>query len=166
MRLYSVFFVILFFSACDTAGTKEDIQNQTSPWSWQLDRAGFDESQISIHQQDQAIASYTIECDLSDANTEVDDEEMPSVDKVITSEHPNGLLAVVCNIGAHSKEVLLFDPLSNSEQAVYTKTGSYYADWKLKEDALWIIHDQPCTQADESNCDAPFEQVEFPLPDF
>jgi len=128
---------------------------KTESWSWKLDSADLMESKISILSGKKVLASYFVGCDLSDAlSKEIsEEEENPGkVDKIVSASFPSGILLVTCTVGAHSQSISIFDPKVNSKEAVFSKTGSYYAGWELKDGQLVIFYDRPC-DAKQKNCE-------------
>ncbi len=136
-------------------------------WSWAIESAGFGGSRIAVKSGNIVRARYEVECDLSARDVgDVDEPEdvAPSVDRVRPDSHPAGLLAVVCPVGAHSARLSFFDPLVDSTQPVFTRTGSFFAHWELRKGGLWAIYDQPCEAKHPGACEIPFETVELPWP--
>lgn len=144
----------------------QDISENTL--SWRLDQGGLYESKVSVYQSDEKLASYTVGCDLSDAtsfeyfneHTEEGDAEQATVDIVQIKAHKKGVLIVRCVIGAHSQMVEVYDPFSTEEEAFYSRSGSYYAEWELRDHELWVKYDQRCSEEDETQCDDAFLQLE------
>lgn len=139
-----------------------------STLSWRLGQTDLYESQISLYQADDNIATYTVSCDLSEAvgselsdeRTEAENSESPSIDIVQTNTWSQGVLIVRCIVGAHSQMVAVYDPFSSEQDAVYSKTGSYYAEWELRDDDLWVRYDQRCLEGDETPCENAFIELE------
>lgn len=135
-----------------------------SAWHWQLDYHNFNDSQLSVYRDQRRIAQYQLDCNLepSDPESESEDGEGARVDVVYPAGHRAGLLVVACPVGAHSVQLALFDPLINRDSALFYKVGSFFADWELRGDQLWVLYDQPCTRPDETSCEIPFETIELP----
>lgn len=141
-------------------------QESVSRWQWQLDYYSFDGSQVSVYRDDRRIARYQFDCNLEPPSpeSESEDGEGAHVDVVYPKSHPAGVMVVICPVGAHSVQLELFDPLTDQESALFYKVGSFYADWELRGDKLWVMYDQPCTLPDEMPCEIPFETIELPWP--
>ncbi len=164
----------LFLVGCEHRGQPEAATPQESPvaqksvaqWRWELDYYDFDDSQVSVYRNERRIAQYQFDCNLEppDPESEADDGESARVDVVYPNSHPAGVLIVICPVGAHSVQLEVFDPLTDPERALFHKTGSFYADWTLAGDRLWLMYDQPCTRPDEEPCEIPFETVELSWP--
>jgi len=134
-------------------------------WTWQLDRAMLNDSVVSISIDGQAISHYEFSCDLSDALLETEeDESSATIDSVVTDSNPEGLLVVTCMFGAHSEQISIIDPFQNKRHAEFSKVGSYFVDWHLNDDQLWIKYDESCEKKDNDVCDVPFLTVEMPWP--
>jgi len=123
-------------------------------WTWKLSSSDFMESNIAIFNGKKALANYVVGCDLSDAVSKniPEEEESARIEKYISTDIPNGVLLVTCIVGAHSKEVSIFDPRVNSREAVFSKTGSYYAGWEVSNNQLMIFYDRPCEVA-QKDCE-------------
>ncbi len=131
-------------------------------WSWKMDFSGFAESQISIYRKGKKATSYLIGCDLSDYLAKENNESPSSVDKVISTNNPGGVLLVTCGIGAHSMLVSIYNPSINSSEAVLSRIGSYYAGWELIEKQLFIYFDRRC-DSDQKDC-IDFQKISVPWP--
>lgn len=156
--------LISLLIACNKETPEKISAPQIQALVWQLDSSDFGESRISIHQNENVLANYHIDCDLSDTFEEIDDPEQPTVDIVMPSSHPHGLLVVVCNVGAHSRQISVFDPFTNTNEDVFTKTGSYIAGWDIVNGSLKISYDRECTEDENKVCDERFEQVSMEWP--
>lgn len=132
-------------------------QKPTSSWQWELLKAKFYDSEIVIIKDQKKIAQYHFDCDLSDHKNK--EESTPSIDQVMTSKNPQGLLIVTCPVGAHSVQLNIFDPDKNTKDAIFSKTGSYVAYWEIESEQLWVVYDQPCQVSEKKQCEVPFEQV-------
>jgi len=132
----------------------------TTNWQWKLSKGQLYDSEISVYQNGSRIANYQIDCDLSEYQNK--EEFTPSIDKVITTKKPTGLLIVTCVVGAHSVRINIYDPLSNIKESIFSKTGSYVAYWEMESGALWITYDQVCVTSKSKQCDARFEQIRVP----
>ena len=130
-----------------------------APWSWHVVSAGLDESRISIHRRDQLLGIYNLSCDLTDLSEGPRIENGASLNLVQTDSHPEGLLLITCNLGAHSQQVAIIDLNSKANQPVFTQTGSYFADWKLQDGELWIRYDRPCDGGLSAECPDGYETV-------
>ncbi len=136
-------------------------------WVWKLESASFLESKISIYSANNKLTTYTIECNLEDALLKEPLEESDSparIEKMITPKIPHGVLLTTCIVGAHSKNVSVFDPTKNLTDAVFSIVGSYYADWQLVDNELIIYYDRPC-ETNQLNCELYYrESVAWPTP--
>jgi len=147
--------ILLFSYLSLTHASATAAEAKTEEWSWKLDSADLMESKISILVGKKLLASYFVGCDLSDAlSREIqEEEENPGkVDKIVSPAFPDGILLVTCIVGAHSQNISIFDPKVNSKEAVFSKTGSYYAGWEIKNGQLVIFYDRPC-DAKQKNCE-------------
>lgn len=128
-------------------------------WSWHIVSAGLDESRISIHRRDQLLGIYNLSCDLTDINEGPRIENGASLNLVQIDSHPEGLLLITCNLGAHSQQVAIIDLASKSSQPAFIATGSYFADWELQDGELWIRYDRPCDGGPSAECPDGYETV-------
>ena len=129
--------IVLMTSSVISAADKID-------WSWSLDHAAIYDSSISIHSKDNQLTQHQFNCNLSDAVSQTLVEDPAStIDTVITSSNPKGLLVVTCNVGAHSETIVIINPNKSTQQVVFRKIGSYFVDWKLSNGQLHISFDRP-----------------------
>lgn len=126
-------------------------------WSWHVLSSGISESRVSIYRLDQPIGIFNFSCDLTDADNET--YNGTGMKLVRLDSHPEGLLLVTCNAGAHSQQVAIIDLASKSNQPVLTRTGSYFASWELQQGELWISYDQPCAAGIGAECPNGFETI-------
>jgi hypothetical protein len=135
-------------------------------WSWHVLSGGISESRMSIHRRDQLFGIFNFSCDLTDASEEDSNESNASLKLVQLDSRPDGLLLITCNVGAHSQQVNIIDLASTSNIPVFSKTGSYIADWEIQDGELWIRYDQPCATGISVECPDGFETifVQYPSP--
>ncbi len=136
-----------------------------APWSWHIVSAGLDESRISVHRRDRLLGIFNLSCDLTDVSEGPRIENNASLNLVQIDSHPEGLLLITCNLGAHSQQVAIIDLASKSNQPAFSKTGSYFADWELQDGELWIRYDQPCAEGVSVECPDGFETIFVQYPD-
>jgi hypothetical protein len=136
-----------------------------APWSWHIVSAGLDESRISVHRHDQLLGIFNLSCDLTDLNEGPRIVNNASLNLVQIDSHPDGLLLITCNLGAHSQQVAIIDLAGKSNQPVFSKTGSYYADWEIQDGELWLRYDQPCGAGISVECPDGFETIFVQFPD-
>jgi|GEM_PF-4851604 len=139
---------LIFFLASlilSSAQAGEDVD-----WEWIIDSSQFQQSKLTLVKGNIEIASYYLECDLS--RTDLDEEDVARVNKVITSNWPQGIVIAICNVGAHSKLLAILDPIVNREEEVFSVVGAYTADWSLDADKLVIEYDRRCDESDP-HCD-------------
>jgi len=135
-------------------------------WRWQLDYYDIAGSQLSVYRDERRIAQYRVDCNREPPSPESEAEEgqRARVDVVYPKSHPAGLMVVICPVGAHSVQLELFDPLTSRKSALFHEVGSFYADWELRGDRLWVKYDQPCTGPDDIPCEIAYETIELPWP--
>lgn len=151
--------LVLLFALVFLTGVKAD-ESSDNTWQWKLLKAELYDSEIAIVKKQVKIAHYQLDCDLSEYQNE--DEFTPSINKIVNSKQPHGLLIVTCNVGAHAVRLNIFDPHKNTKEPIFSQTGSYLAYWEIESEQLWIIYDTPCTSSKAKQCEAPFEQVRIP----
>lgn len=131
--------------------------NDKIDWSWTLERAAIYDSLISIQNKDNLVTQHAFDCNLIDAVSVTSVEEpAASIDIIVTSLHPKGLLVVTCNFGAHSERIIIIDPNIRTQQIVFRKTGSYFVDWKLDNGQLHISYDKPAKNKKNSSGELAF----------
>ncbi|WP_290702123.1 hypothetical protein [Amphritea sp.] len=127
--------------------------------SWNLLSSDIDSSNIQVVRANQVVATYVLNCDLSEALTpdpEQLDGEMNKIGLVVTPSKPKGFVITSCRVGAHSKQLAVYDLESDRQDPVWEKTGSYFGEWSVNQNYdLVLSYDEPC---DEKKCDAPFVQ--------
>ena len=135
-----------------------------APWSWHIVSGGSDESRISIYRRDTLIGIYDFTCDMTDATQGTQNENGPTINLVEPDASPAGLLITTCNVGAHSRQISVIDLTRKSKQPVFSRTGSYFADWELQDGELWISYDQPCETGPTVDCPDGYETqfVKYP----
>lgn len=142
------------------------VGSELRPWRWQLDFYDFDGSRLSVYRDDRRIAQYRFDCNLEPPSAESGGEEGEGarIEVVYPQSHPAGLLVVICPVGAHSVQLELFDPLTDGQRALFHEVGSFYADWEMRGDRLWVRYDRPCTRPDDIPCEIGYETIERPWP--
>lgn len=127
--------------------------------SWNLLSSDIDSSNIEVVRANQVVAKYELNCDLSEAlnpDPEQLDGEMNKIGLVVTPSKPKGFVITSCRVGAHSKQLAVYDLESDRQDPVWEKTGSYFGEWSVNHNYdLVLSYDEPC---DEKNCDASFVQ--------
>ena len=118
-------------------------------------------SRIEVLRDDRSLGTYNLNCDASPEANELEYDlsihEINRADIVSLNNDGSNLLVVVCNHGAHSREISIFDTSRRSDEPVWSKVGSYFADWQLVHGDLSISYDLPCT---DDVCDQPFATTE------
>ena len=111
-------------------------------------------------------AGQDIDCDLTDLGEgeRVDDNASPNLVK--PDARAEGLLVIMCNVGAHAQQVTITDLARKSTQPAFTATGSYTASWELQDGELWIGYDEPCDTGPSVECPDGFVTrfVQYPDP--
>lgn len=128
-------------------------------WAWHVVAAGLDESRVALYRQQELIGIFNFSCDLTGAVDGETEENGVSMLLVKPDTHPEGLLVLKCNVGAHSQHLAIIDPALKAGQVVFTETGSYFADWELQDGELWISHDQPCETGPSVGCPDGYETI-------
>jgi hypothetical protein len=159
-----LFLLVGLLLGCNKATPEQIADSSIQALVWQLDSSDFGESKISIHQNEKVLANYSVDCDLSATFDDIEDPENPTVDIVNPTSHPQGLLIVVCNVGAHAKLISVFEPFAKTDEAVFSKTGSYVAGWDLINGKLNISYDRECEENETKLCEQRFEQVSMEWP--
>ncbi len=136
-----------------------------APWSWHVLSSGLDESRLSVYRRDQLLGIFNLSCDLTDAAEGPAVENGASLELVRIDSHPEGLLLITCNVGAHSQQVAIIDLAAKSNQPVFSTTGSYIAKWEVQDGELWIGYDRPCAEGIGVECPDGFETIFVQYPD-
>jgi len=121
-------------------------------WAWQLESATMFESVVAIQHTDGKIDRYDFQCNLTDALNEKT-EESPTIEKAVSTAHPDGVLIVTCYKGAHAEVLEIIDP--SIHRSVYKKIGSYFVDWHLEKGNIVIEYDMPCYDTQAKACADP-----------
>lgn len=133
-------------------------------WSWHILSTGISESRMSIYRRDELLGIFDFSCDL----TELDDGESGAngntIQLVQIDSHPQGLLLLRCNLGAHSQMLNIIDLANKSNRAAFSRTGSFFTAWEIQDGELWISYDRPCDGGRSVECPDGFETifVQFP----
>jgi hypothetical protein len=129
--------------------------------NWSLLSSDFESSKIEIYRDQQPIAEYDLNCDVSESLVQNDDElpgELNTVGLVVTPSNPQGVVITSCRFGAHSKQIAIYDLKSKRQDPVWEKVGSYFAEWSINENyELVLSYDKPCNL---KNCEVPFVRVD------
>jgi len=136
-----------------------------APWSWHVLSSGLDESRLSVYRRDQLLGIFNLSCDLTDAREGPGIKNGASLNLVRLDSHPEGLLLITCNVGAHSQQIAIIDLAVRTNQPVYSVTGSFFADWEVQEGELWIRYDRPCEGGPGVECPDGFETIYVQYPD-
>jgi hypothetical protein len=153
----------LLLCACCVAVNAD--HKSDADWSWHILSAGLDESRISIYRRDQLLGIFNLSCDLSETREGPAIEDGASLNLVRLDSHPQGLLLITCNVGAHSQQVVIIDLAVKSNQPAFSETGSYFAGWEIQDGELWIGYDQPCEGGAGVECPDGFETIFVQYPD-
>lgn len=128
---------------------------------WTLLESDTYSSRIEVLRGDRSLGTYSLNCDVSPEANELEFDlsihEINRADIVSSKNDGSYLLVVVCNHGAHSREISIFDTSRRSDEPAWSKVGSYFADWQLIDGDLCISYDLPCT---DDVCDQPFVTTE------
>jgi hypothetical protein len=153
--------LLLTWWAFASADHKPDAQ-----WSWHVQSAGADESLLSVYQRDHLLGIYDIDCDLTDLSEGERVDGNGSLNLVKPDSRAEGLLVILCNVGAHSQQVTIIDLARKSTRPAFTATGSYTASWELQDGELWIGYDEPCDTGPTVECPDGFATnfVQYPDP--
>ena len=127
-------------------------------WSWHVLSAGADESRVAIYRQRDLLGIFNFSCDLT-AEDEPGEEPAANLELVQPESHPDGLLVIRCNVGAHSQYLALVDPAQRTVRPAFEVTGSYHAGWEIQDGELWIGYDRPCAEGISVECPDGFETV-------
>ncbi len=146
-KSFSLLLLLLVWSLSAIADHKPDAH-----WSWHVLSSGSDESRLSVYRADELLGIYDLSCDLTDASEGERIEDNASLTLVQPESNPDGLLAIICNVGAHSQQITIIDLTRKSKQSVYSVTGSYTADWEIQDGELWIQYDEPCDTGPTVEC--------------
>ena len=147
LKSFSLLLPMLVWSVFAIADHQPD-----APWSWHVLSSGADESRLSVYRADELLGIYDLSCDLTDASEGERVEDKASLNLVQAESSSDGLLAIICNVGAHSQQITIINLTRNSKQAVYSVTGSYTAGWEIQDGELWIIYDEPCDTGPTVEC--------------
>lgn len=127
--------------------------------SWKLLSSTVDSSKIEVVRANQVVAQYELNCDLREVlnpDPEKLEGEVNKLGLVVTPSKPQGLVVTSCRVGAHSKQLAVYDLESDRKEPVWEKTGSYFGEWSINHNYdLVLSYDEPC---DKRGCTAPFIQ--------
>ncbi|MDX6749313.1 hypothetical protein SH611_05805 [Geminicoccaceae bacterium 1502E] len=109
------------------------------PLHWEIEEQGLD-STLRVFAGRRPLATYALGCFMCD---EPDDPECAGdgVRRVHLGSVPRPLLLAVCHKGAHSRRLLLLDPLAGVEQPLLSVTGAYALEWRIEGGRLVVEHD-------------------------
>ena len=130
--------------------------------SWHVVSAGLDESRVAIYREKTLVGIFDFACDLT-ATSEPGDNGS-GLQLVYPASNPEGLLIVTCDVGAHSQHIAIIDPAKKSHKAVFSRTGSYFANWEIQVGELWISFDRACDTGPTVECPDGFETLFEPYP--
>ncbi len=128
-------------------------------WAWHVVSAGLDESRVALYRRAELIGIFNFSCDLTGAADGAADDNGASMELAQPDTHPQGLLVLKCNVGAHSQHLAIIDPTRKSGQVVFTETGSYFATWEIQDGELWISYDRPCETGPSVDCPDGYETL-------
>ena len=137
-----------------------NVASSSQNYRWKLGAFDFNSSVINIFKGNKLLRAYTIDCDASEAtinSLDQEDAESNTIDIITLSEKSTALLIVNCRVGAHSRQLSVYNLATNHSEPVWLKTGSYFAEWKIKNNNLWLIYDRPCSS---NSCVSPFKTEE------
>lgn len=156
---------LVLLAFCGNALADHDSAAPT-PWSWHVVSGGLDESRVAIYRQAELVGIYNFSCDLTAVGSGELGENDASMTLVQPASHPQGLLVITCNLGAHSQHIAIVDPAKKTNQAVFAKSGSYFVKWEIEDGELWISYDHPCATGPSVECPDGFETlfVQYPEP--
>lgn len=154
MRLAKILLFGIVFSGAALADHDHGAQ-----WSWHVLSAGLDESRVSIYRKKNLLGIFNFSCDLTPAAEGDKPAAEASLQLVQPESNPEGLLVVICNVGAHSQHIAIIDPESKTHQAVFERTGSYFVKWEIEDGELWVSYDQACDGGPSVDCPDGFETI-------
>lgn len=136
-----------------------------APWSWHVLSSGLEESRLSVYRRDQLLGIFNLSCDLTDAREGPGIKNGAGLNLVRLDSHPEGLLLITCNVGAHAQQIAIIDLAVKTNQPVFSETGSFFADWDVREGELWIRYDRPCEGGVSIECPDGFETIYVQYPE-
>jgi hypothetical protein len=138
-----------------------DANNRNSQnFDWRLHNESFSSGTLQVRYDRAVVASYSINCALAPIDSNEDEHmDRSRVWAIDVPAYPNPLVIAECGIGAHSRQVLIFDPLKESKEPILRRTGSFIASVQTWDDRLRIEHDRRC-----SDCESGFELLEESWP--
>ena len=128
-------------------------------WSWHALSGGIGQSRIAIYDGQRLLGIYDLDCDLTIPPEQDPREGGATLELVRPDSHPQGLLILTCDLGAHSQMLAIIDPQAGSKRPVYSRSGSYFVAWELQDGELWISYDRPCKGGESAQCPDGFETV-------
>ena len=134
-------------------------------WSWHVAAAGGDESRLSVYRREELFGIFDIACDLTDAVEGEAVDGNASISLLRPDAHPEGLLVIVCNVGAHSQMLTVVDLAQRSTHPAFSATGSYSAGWELQDGELWIGYDEPCDTGPTVDCPDGYKTIFVQYPE-
>jgi len=143
---------------------------QKVDWAWALGSTSTFHSELSITDKNKTTQLFEFQCNLKPSIAKVGQNKLLNKDgsttikTVVTKTHPNGLLLIICPIGAHSKQVTIINPNAVDSKVLLQKTGSYSAGWKLIDQRLRVYYDAPSKYQQENSYETQFETIFIQLP--
>lgn len=123
-------------------------------WSFSLD--GVFNGTLHVRDATGELAAYEVDCSFEvepEAEAE-EDPESPSLRALELPGYPNPVLVGECTVGAHSRMVVVFDPVADPVDPVLVRIGSFVAHAEPTAHGLSVSYDQRC-----DDCEDGFETV-------
>ncbi len=152
------------FALAGFAGVAGADHTAGADWSWHALSGGIEQSRIAIYNREQMLGIYNLDCDLTIPPENDPREGGATLELVRPDSHPQGLLVLTCDLGAHSQLLSIIDPQVKSKRPIYSRSGSYFVAWELQDGELWISYDRPCVGGESAQCPDGFETLFEPLP--
>lgn len=137
-------------SDATTTNPLDPPRKPSESYRWSFLEESFSSGVLRVSRSDTAVGAYEIDCSL-EADEDAEGEG-PHVRALDVPAHPNPVIVAECGIGAHSRQVLIFDPLQDSKEPVLRLTGAFVASAHENGERLRLEHDIACGE-----CESGFE---------
>lgn len=127
--------------------------------AWHAVAGGLDQSRVAIYRGQRLLGIYDFDCDLTGIGAVDTEFEGAAIELLRPRSHPEGLLVISCNVGAHSQHLAIVDPGDKAARPAFAVTGSYFAGWEIEDGELWISYDRACDSGPTVECPDGFETL-------
>lgn len=115
-------------------------------WQWQVTNVeGLQFIEVINTSADTKSTEPILKADISRCSFCSGEEDNCSEDgiKILeTASHPNAFIRVICHVGAHSQQLMIFDPQQDSVNPVLQRIGVYWVSSILGKKNLLLSYDK------------------------